>query len=136
MKNILIFFLIVLTSCSGPTSPPFAFEDNTRFIIEATLKSETGVVLNNQKVELNSGVINNQNIVVKTLYSDANGSIFLSVPKANYNYFLNFVDKRIVSMQNYKTLIFKDNSTGENSGSLTGFSNSYYNLGIITLKNK
>lgn len=133
MKKIVIILSTVLISCGGSSAPPFTYEDNSRFIVEAILQTENGDALNNQKLELNS-TSNYNAIIVKTIFSDSNGKIFLSVPRGNYAYAINFFGKKIISMQHNSELIYL-NSSNQNTGILYNLNSTYYDLGVVKLIN-
>ena len=133
MKKIVIILSTVLISCGGSSAPPFTYEDNSRFIVEAILQTENGDALNNQKLELNS-TSNYNAIIVKTIFSDSNGKIFLSVPRGNYAYAINFFGEKIISMQHNSELIYL-NSSNQNTGILYNLNSTYYDLGIVKLIN-
>ena len=135
MKKILIILSIVLASCGGgPSEPPFYYNENSRIIVEGVVQDENGAILVGQKVEVNSRS-SGSNIIVKTIYSDSSGKIFLSIPTGNYKYYINFLNKRIVFMQRNQELILFDGSTNQNTGILGNFQRNYYDLEIIKLKN-
>lgn len=134
MKHLLITITIFsLFSCGGgPSDPPFAYQDNSRFIIEAITLNQDGGVITNQKVDLFSSS-SYKGVLVKTVYSDASGKIFLSVPKGNYPYVVSFSGKKIISMQRFPELIYV--SSNQNTGTLSNLNATYYDLGTVKLIN-
>ena len=134
MKKLIIMFSISFISCGGSSAPPFEYNDNSRLVIEAVLQSENGDILQNQKMEVYPKYGSNSQ-PIKTIVSDSNGRIFLSIPFGNYAYSIYFSGKKIVSMQRNQELIHFDTNTNENSGELINFSQTYYDLGIVKLTN-
>lgn len=124
---------MLISSCSGPSSRPFGYEDNSRIVIEGFLQTENGATLNAQKVELHSTSLG-RDVVVKTIFSNSNGKIFLSVPRGNYAYVIQFLGKKIVTMERYSELIYL-NSSQQNTGILKNLNDTYYDLGIVKLIN-
>ena len=127
-------FSISFISCGGSSAPPFEYTDNSRLVIEAVLQNENGDILQNQKMEVYPKHGSNSQ-PIKTIVSDSNGRIFLSIPFGNYAYSIYFSGKKIVSMQRNQELIHFDTNTNENSGELINFSQTYYDLGIVKLTN-
>lgn len=134
-KTILYLASIFLISCGGESAPPFQYQDNSRIVLEAYLVNESGIPLANQSADLYTFRYNTQ-ITVKEVHSDNDGKIFISAPKANYNYSLGFVNKNIISMQNYSVLLQEDgNHLPYYYGFIDGLNDTYYNFGIIKVIN-
>ena len=136
MKNLFILCCcFVLNSC-GDSSPPFLYEQNSRFIIEGVLVNDNNQILSNQEVNVfSTKYIAGSYATVKKVYSDANGTFFISVPQANYSYKVEFLNKKIISMQRNPELIQTNSSTNQNAGVLANFNTSYYDLGLVKLIN-
>ena len=132
MKTITLTILtFVLFSC-GSSPIPFSYQDNSRFIVEAVLVNENNTILSNQIVK----VYSRNGVFVKASVSDASGVYFLSIPNSNFGYVITFEGKTILSMQQNQQLIYINPQTNENSGKLTNLDNSYYDLGVVALKNE
>ena len=126
-----IFSIITLVSCGDGSLPSFKYEGNTRIIIEAILVNEDGSVLANQSLKLFS-FNRNDRIVIKQVFSDVQGKIFLSAPKGNNLMFIEFDNKHIISTTSHFDLI---HSPSFQNLSWFGFLNeSYYDIGITVLK--
>jgi len=134
-KTILYLATIFLISCGGESAPPFKYQDNSRIVLEGNLVDQNGSSLANQSAELYT-FRSSVRISVKEVFSDNEGKIFVSAPKANYNYSLGFVNKNIISMQNYPALLQLDgNHPPYYYGFINGLNDTYYNFGIIKLIN-
>ena len=134
MKNLFILCCcFVLNSC-GDSSPPFLYEQNSRFIIEGVLVNDNNQILSNQEVNVFS-TKEGSYTSIKRVYSDANGTFFISIPTANYSYAVVFLNKKIVSMQRNSELIQTNSTTNQNAGLLANFNTSYYDLGLVKLIN-
>lgn len=134
-KAVLYLATIFLLSCGGESSPPFKYENNSRIVLEAYLVNENGTPLANQSAELYTFRYTSR-ITVKEVFSDNDGKIYVSAPKANYNYSLGFVNKNIINMQNHSVLLQEDdNHPPYYYGFINGLNGTYYNFGIIKLIN-
>lgn len=132
MKTITIsIFALLLFSC-GSSPIPFSYQDNSRFIVEAVLVNENNAILSNQIVK----VYSRNGVFVKASVSDGSGVYFLSIPNSNFGYVITFEGKTILSMQQNQQLIYVNPQTNENSGKLTNLDNTYYDLGVVALKNE
>jgi hypothetical protein len=134
MKSIIISLLFLMSSGGScePDIPPFEYSNNTRTVIEAKLVNEDMTALANQTVPLMS-YNGRERIIIGSAVSDANGKIFISAPKGNNPMYLEFKNKKILYATNYHDLIHTSDYQEDIIGTLPG---SYYDFGIITLKNK
>lgn len=124
--------LLFINCGGGPDLPPFVYADNSRIIIEGVLQNADGVAIQNQLVELQTSRYND--ILVNSTFSDAQGKFYLSAPKANYDYFLVFKDKNIISMQQY-TFLLKENTANLPLflGIIQRLNKNYYDFKIIKI---
>ena len=98
--------------------------------------NDNNQILSNQEVNVfSTKYIAGSYATVKKVYSDANGTFFISVPQANYSYKVEFLNKKIISMQRNPELIQTNSSTNQNAGVLANFNTSYYDLGLVKLIN-
>jgi hypothetical protein len=130
-KILLLFFVYSITVGGSCDADPFKYANNTRIIIEGKLVNEDGSVLTNQSLKLFSTDQNNR-IVIKQVFSDGQGIIFLSAPKGNNPMFIEFDNKNILSTTYYSDLI---KVPGYSKPDWIGFLNdSYYDFGYVMLK--
>ena len=127
MKTIFGLLFVFIFSLGSSCEPEFKYQNNSRIIIEGFLVNDDNSVLANQKISIFSSSLNNDLEIISS-YSDPQGKIFITTPRGNNPMYIEFENKKIVSMDNYTDLV-------KNSIWIGFLSESYYNFGIIKLTN-
>lgn len=126
MKTKILLFLAILPliySCSGTSTPPFSYSDNTRIVIEGELLNSNYAVLPNQLVQLYALNGGNSAVMIHQTVSDSNGKFYISSPRGNYNLYVVFPEKNVSTTGNNSNLIkqFQWKGLGYLSGSYYDF---------------
>lgn len=133
MKFLALLFVYLMTSSGSCESiSPFEYENNSRIVLKGILLNENGEVLQNQSIQLLSPD-GSGTIIVKEVFSDNLGKMFLSSPKGNNPVYIVFPNKDIVNVMNNISLVNQP-SYGERHW-IGYLIDSYYDFGFIKLKN-
>ena len=120
MKTLLKIFLICLISLASECDVPFSYIDDSRLIVEGTLRYANGDIAADKTVILQSdGFILNQAV------SDSKGKFYITSPKANKKIYWYCQEYKIGVVQRYPSF--------SNAAAISDFSKSYYDLGTIEL---
>ena len=126
MKNILKIIGILLFCLASECSSTFEFVDDSRLVIEGTLRHSNGTVASDKSVILQSV----ENIYLADVKSDSNGRFFITSPMANYPIILFVNNNEILSVSQFPEKL----KIVSNKKVLTDLTNSYYEFGSIEIK--
>lgn len=120
MKIALKIFLICLISLASDCDVPFSYIDDSRLIVEGTLRLSNGDIAANKTVNLQS-----DSFILNQTVSDNNGKFYITSPKANKKIYWYCPEYKIGVVQQYPSF--------SNAAAISDFSKSYYDLGTIEL---
>ena len=126
MKTIIKVFCVLLLSLASECDEPFEYSDNSRLVVEATLRYSDGGLAKNETVMLQTV----RSAILAETVSDANGRIFLTTPLGNYPIVLSVAKNTILSVSRFPEKI----KVYSNTNVLGDLTNSYYDFGTVQIK--
>lgn len=120
MKTIIRILIVSIFSLASECGAPFAYVDNTRLVVEGTLRLSSGQLAVNKQVTMYS-----DGNVMNTTTSDQNGRFNITSPGTNKGFTLYFSSYRIGTVSNYPEF--------SNDSKISNFTKGYYDLGTIEL---
>lgn len=121
MKTLVKIILICTFSLASDCGVPFDYVDNSRMIVDGSLRYSTGATARNQQVRL----VSEGNVLTEG-FSDNNGKFSITSPKTNKTTNLVFDRHRVGTVTNFPAL---SNTAMELNQNL-----SIINLGMVELK--